>query len=171
MNKQRNMSEKCCGCFSFSLGCLIIGLLEIIDIMFQFILLGTTFSSALLNLSSLKIGVDVLVAVLVIFGTLIKSRSCLWAWVIINALRVLAFPLFYCLYGYIALFVVERRQSPSDPIGFAIFYIGAAILIVISSIHAIFTYVVYGYIRLLRQQEDHKTMQVVHQWDVNPVPV
>lgn len=155
MNKQRNMPEKRCCCFSFPVGCIIIGLLEIFDIMFQKLLLESTGSSALIIFSYLKIAIDVLVAALVIFGSLKQNRLCLWAWVIINISRVLAFPLFFCLYGYYALFVVERRPTPNDPIGVGVFFGEAAIIISMSFTHALCTFVVYGYIRVLRQQQHH----------------
>lgn len=145
-----------CMCCSTRTGCIIIGALEIPDVFFQLLLMANTGSGALLFFGNTKIVVDVLLAVLVIYGAAKRNRNCLKVWIAVNIVRVLVSPLFYCgiAIGYIGLFVVKQNQTRNDAIGFGIYYIFSAIIILISLVQALYTIVVYRYNRILRKEEE-----------------
>lgn len=89
--------------------CILIGVLEIADILFQLLQLASTGSNVLIIFCNTKIAVDVLLAVFIIYGVCKRNRTCLKVWITAYIIRVLISPLFYiyCGIDYIKMFVMK----------------------------------------------------------------
>lgn len=143
----QKVDDSCCWCFSLRVSCIVIGLLEFVDILLNSLFIETIYSQ-------IKIVVDAVLGILIICGAIRKSRIALRTWIVGNILRVVLFPIAYGLVGYYFLFWAERKRSSTDAIGVAIFLIYSVIILAISLVFGLFTIVVRRYVNYLRQAED-----------------
>lgn len=161
--------KSCCGCASLRTGCIIVLTIEIIL---------QTLINATVEWSSPTVAISAnLVALLfidlLIIGIVRRSRVCLWSFVIVNSILSSLILLVgtMCAVHYYNL--LDEDENPVDSIGeifstaviAAMFAVYGMIAFTLGIIQAIATYVVYSFIRELREEDQcyERTTTTLHQ--------